>query len=439
MRPSSTSETTKRSQQKKVCTSSRPVPIKAMMSILHFSDFTAWEVQRGAHFEYTSHYTLSNFDLIGREPSRFNNSETGISFGNNTSDMAIVDSKITGFNEAAIDLNKKLVNLAFDRSIHEYHVVGVEFGEGQKPFLNYDPALDTIWNTIPQAISPTLTLDGPLSYNGSSVVLNGTKTDSLGEVPFPGGSDSIVFTREEINNILETDGYYTTPQGKNVLVLELLFSDRLTGEISKQGQLVEINNSVSLGNAKYAGEIDPNSLAPVTQADSATTIAGTDVSINVLSNDTDADGDALRIDGIVQPNYGEVFQSADTLIYRPDLDFVGTDIFQYWATDGNGNFSKEYVNVSITPKHLAAETHVASHDPTHAHGTTQNYAHGDVNQLHISREDDPFINTGFFDGILEMHVTDGQALLGVNDAVMELGHGSVITVEGDDAMVGLRR
>jgi hypothetical protein len=35
-----------------------------------------------------------------------------------------------------------------------------------------------------------------------------------------------------------------------------------------------------------------------------------------------------------------------------------------------------------------------------------------------------------------MHVTDGQALLGVDDAVMELGQGSVITVQGDDAKVG---
>jgi hypothetical protein len=35
-----------------------------------------------------------------------------------------------------------------------------------------------------------------------------------------------------------------------------------------------------------------------------------------------------------------------------------------------------------------------------------------------------------------MHVTDGQALLGVDDAVMELGNGSVITVDGDDAKVG---
>jgi len=401
------------------------------------SDFTAWEVQTGAHFEYTSHYTLTNFDLIGKAGAPFKNSETGIRFGTNTSDMAIVDAKITGFKDAAIDLHKKSVNPVFEKELHDYHIVGVEFGEGQTPFLNYDPSLDTVLTTAPQAVSPTLTLDGPLSYNGDSVALSGTKTDSLGEVPFPGGSDSIVFSRQEISNILETDGYYTTPQGKNVLVLELLFSDRLTGEIVKQGHFVEIANTVTLGNTKYAGEINHDSQAPETQADNATTTAGTDVHINVLANDTDPEGDALHIDGVVQPHYGGVFHDGDILIYRPDLDFIGTDAFEYWATDGNGNFSKENVIVDIAPKSLGSETDIVSHHSAHENETTQTHLHDDVHKFHISGEDDPFINSGFFDGLLDMHVmANGQALLGVDDAVMELRQASVVAVEGDDAKVG---
>jgi hypothetical protein len=205
----------------------------------------------------------------------------------------------------------------------------------------------------------------------------------------------------------------------------------------KQGHFVEIADTVSLGHAKYAGEINPDSLAPETHADNVTTTAGIDVRINVLANDTDPEGDALHIDGVVQPHYGEVFQDGDILIYRPDLDFIGTDSFEYWATDGNGNFGKETISVDVVPESLGSETDIVSHHSANAHETTQTPLRGDVHKLYISGEGDPFINTGFFDELLDMHViANGQALLGVDDAVMALHQGSVITVQGDNAKVG---
>jgi hypothetical protein len=57
-------------------------------------------------------------------------------------------------------------------------------------------------------------------------------------------------------------------------------------------------------------------------------------------------------------------------------------------------------------------------------------------RLDVDVDGGRFANTGFFDGLLDLHVTDGQALLGVDDAVMELGQGSVLTVEGNTAKVG---
>jgi uncharacterized beta-barrel protein YwiB (DUF1934 family) len=62
--------------------------------------------------------------------------------------------------------------------------------------------------------------------------------------------------------------------------------------------------------------------------------------------------------------------------------------------------------------------------------------YGDDDQLDIDIDGGRFANTGFFDGLLDMHVTDGQALLGVDDAVMELGQQSAITVDGSQAKVG---
>jgi hypothetical protein len=62
--------------------------------------------------------------------------------------------------------------------------------------------------------------------------------------------------------------------------------------------------------------------------------------------------------------------------------------------------------------------------------------HTQTGKLDVDVDGGRFANTGFFDGLLDMHITDGQALLGVDDAVMELGNGSVVTIDGDDAKVG---
>ena len=37
----------------------------------------------------------------------------------------------------------------------------------------------------------------------------------------------------------------------------------------------------------------------------------------------------------------------DDVTYRPDFDYTGTDMFQYWVTDGFGNFSPAQVVVDV--------------------------------------------------------------------------------------------
>ncbi|MEO1192690.1 MAG: cadherin-like domain-containing protein [Pseudomonadota bacterium] len=328
----------------------------------HFTDFTAWEVKRGAHFEYTSHYTIEGFDLIGKTPSAFNLSDTGISFGPNTTDMTIVSGSIADFDTAGIDLQKVFTDPANSPDLHAFHVVDVAFGPGQTPFENYDPELDTVLDSPMEERSPFLVLDGPLTYRegypdpgARKVEVTGTKYDSLGATPFPAGTDSVTLDRAEVIHILETEGYYSTPDGTLVFIIEVLISDRMTGEIVKEGHLVELNENVPLGNpffgyadALYAGEIDPDSLAPVALDDSGMTMAGHDLVLDLLENDQDPDGDLLRVDGIVQPHHGEVFANEEgTVTYRPDIGFVGQDSFSYWASDGQGNFTRASAEVQV--------------------------------------------------------------------------------------------
>jgi len=70
--------------------------------------------------------------------------------------------------------------------------------------------------------------------------------------------------------------------------------------------------------------------------------------IDVLTNDTDTDGDTLSIASITQGEYGKVSLTKGEIYYTPDDDFFGEDVFTYTATDGNGGISSARVVVTVT-------------------------------------------------------------------------------------------
>ena len=86
--------------------------------------------------------------------------------------------------------------------------------------------------------------------------------------------------------------------------------------------------------------------APVAQNDSATTDQGTPVTIDVLENDTDPDGDQINLMAAGEPANGSVLIENGSVIYTPDEGFSGTDSFTYMIFDGF-NFSEATVEVTV--------------------------------------------------------------------------------------------
>ncbi|MCA9196078.1 MAG: tandem-95 repeat protein, partial [Planctomycetales bacterium] len=54
----------------------------------------------------------------------------------------------------------------------------------------------------------------------------------------------------------------------------------------------------------------------------------------VLMNDVDAEGDALEITIITPPSLGSIEDNNGNLVYRPPLNYVGSDTFEYQLSDG---------------------------------------------------------------------------------------------------------
>jgi large repetitive protein len=96
---------------------------------------------------------------------------------------------------------------------------------------------------------------------------------------------------------------------------------------------------------------------PLAANDVATTNEDVPMTITVLSNDTDGDGDVLSVIGVTPPlNGGAVVNINGTITYTPNPNFNGTDTFKYTVTDGNGGTSTANVTIIVNSVNDAPTT-----------------------------------------------------------------------------------
>jgi hypothetical protein len=89
---------------------------------------------------------------------------------------------------------------------------------------------------------------------------------------------------------------------------------------------------------------------PVAYSDTSSTIKDRAVTISVLANDIDPDGDVLTVSAVTKPKYGYATITPDQrqVQYTPKRGFTGTDRFTYTASDGQGGTASATVTVSVT-------------------------------------------------------------------------------------------
>ena len=107
--------------------------------------------------------------------------------------------------------------------------------------------------------------------------------------------------------------------------------------------------------ASLSGTSGSGNRAPRANNDSVSVDQGASITINVLSNDSDPDGDALTIASVTQGNNGSVSIVNNKLVYAPDSGFSGTDSFGYTNSDGNGGTASALVTVNV----VGSSTNVA--------------------------------------------------------------------------------
>jgi predicted RNA-binding protein len=88
--------------------------------------------------------------------------------------------------------------------------------------------------------------------------------------------------------------------------------------------------------------------APVANADTASVAEDGTVLVDVLGNDSDADGDIISITLFTQGSHGTVIEEVYGLRYTPEADYNGADSFTYTIGDGNGGTAAASVGVTVS-------------------------------------------------------------------------------------------
>jgi hypothetical protein len=171
-------------------------------------------------------------------------------------------------------------------------------------------------------------------------------------------SDTVVSIKSvnHLNNsqyyIDNTTGKYDTSMDGFTVTLSV-YADVKKGEVNHIKLAVADNIDYQLDTnvfIKADSFISKPNTPPIAQNDSAKTIIGTPVILNVLLNDSDAEGDALMIKSVTNSTVGatvNIVENGSKLQYIPKDNFVGSDTLQYTISDGKGGTATATVNVVV--------------------------------------------------------------------------------------------
>ncbi|MGH1454785.1 MAG: Ig-like domain-containing protein [Paracoccaceae bacterium] len=249
-----------------------------------------------------------------------------------------------------------------------------------------DPEGDPLTVTSATADNGTVTVnpDGTLEYTPDPDY-NGPDTITYVVEDGQGGSDTgtVTVTVTPVNDAPVAEDDADTTLEDNAVVVDVLGNDsdvdgdtltvtsatdgaNGTTEVNPDGTITYTPNADFVGEDTFSYVVDDGmggsdtatvtitvtgeNDAPVVTGEDVTTDEDTPLTIDVLANDTDPDGDTLSIQGVPVAEHGTVTVNPDgTLEYTPDPDYNGPDTITYVVEDGQGGSDTGTVTVTVTP------------------------------------------------------------------------------------------
>lgn len=222
-----------------------------------------------------------------------------------------------------------------------------------------------------------------------SIELYGTEIEPDDNQPPVANRDSFIIT--ETTSFLDVVANDTDPDGDTFELLSIYRSPHSSVTIDSSG-LVKytpgegLNGRDRFGYTIHDGrggirtaEVDIEIPRPYASDDHAATLKNRSISIPVLANDIDYDGDNLRIKSFTRPTNGLAeLDGFLNINYTPDEGFIGVDHFNYVVTDDEDGETEARITVTVT----AAEDFALLFD-------------GDNDQITIEGSENDHLNTTF--------------------------------------------
>ena len=92
----------------------------------------------------------------------------------------------------------------------------------------------------------------------------------------------------------------------------------------------------------------PDNDAPVAVDDTVSTNEDNSIGLNLLSNDSDPEGDNIWINYVQAPSHGIISRSGSSYTYTPYGNYNGEEVLTYRVTDGQTS-STAKVTITVNP------------------------------------------------------------------------------------------
>jgi len=181
----------------------------------------------------------------------------------------------------------------------------------------------------------------------------------------PDAVDDAVATPEDAVASIDVVANDADPDGGAVTVVSVTQPSHGSTSIAENGEVVyapaadyhgsdsftyAIRDPLGLTDAATVSlEVTPVNDAPTAANDTSSTSEDAPVTIDVLANDSDIDGDTLSVTAVSTPGSGTATIEADGRVtYTPAADTSGADSFGYTVSDGAGGSDSGTVAVTIS-------------------------------------------------------------------------------------------
>ena len=231
----------------------------------------------------------------------------------NLDDPSLVDPTFTGVDDAVVDMTLTVTD-----------------NDGESDSDTTTVTVNNVAPTVEAGVDQTVTVGDTVNLDPATFTDPGTADTHTAEIDWGDGTVEAGTVDQTAGTVSGSHSYTTD----GVFTVTVTVTDDDTGTHADTLQLV----------------VEAVNAAPVAADDQTVTRQDTPVSIDVLANDTDPDGDALTVANLSDPANGTVSINPDeTVEYTPDPGFVGTDTFTYTANDGLTDSDPASVTVFIIP------------------------------------------------------------------------------------------